>query len=88
VVTRLRALVILPTRDLAMQVNDTFFKFCAGTGLKVGLITGQTSFAAEQATLVRDLNSKYVPGWGWGGAVSSLGRSDCEFCSSIDEKTA
>lgn len=35
VVTRLRALVVLPTRELAIQVKETFEAFVKGTGLKV-----------------------------------------------------
>lgn len=35
VVTRLRALILLPTRDLVAQVRETFELFSKGTGLKV-----------------------------------------------------
>lgn len=35
VVTRLRALIILPTRDLVIQVKETFDAFVKGTDLKV-----------------------------------------------------
>ncbi|KAM0753774.1 DEAD-domain-containing protein [Meredithblackwellia eburnea MCA 4105] len=52
VVTRLRALVVLPTRDLVPQVRDTFETYCKGTGLKIGTITGAHSFAHEQSLLV------------------------------------
>lgn len=38
VVTRLRALVVLPTRELVMQVRDVFEQFCKGTGLKVNIL--------------------------------------------------
>ncbi|GAA5888828.1 hypothetical protein JCM5296_005007 [Sporobolomyces johnsonii] len=51
-VTRLRALVLLPTRDLVGQVRETFEAFAKGTGLKIGVATGQHSFAHEQAVLV------------------------------------
>ncbi|GAA5885870.1 hypothetical protein JCM16303_000091 [Sporobolomyces ruberrimus] len=54
VVTRLRALVLLPTRDLVGQVRETFEGFAKGTGLKVGVATGQHSFAHEQSVLVGD----------------------------------
>lgn len=37
VVTRLRALVVLPTRDLVTQVRETFEAFCRGRGLKVDI---------------------------------------------------
>jgi ATP-dependent RNA helicase DDX51/DBP6 len=35
IVTRLRALIILPTRDLVSQVKETFESVAKGTGLKV-----------------------------------------------------
>ncbi|GAA6062809.1 hypothetical protein JCM10212_006170 [Sporobolomyces blumeae] len=54
VVTRLRALVLLPTRDLVGQVRETFEAFAKGTGLKIGVATGQHSFAHEQSVLVGD----------------------------------
>ncbi|KAJ2162153.1 ATP-dependent RNA helicase dbp6 [Coemansia sp. RSA 552] len=49
---RLRALVVLPTKDLARQVKESFAFFCAGTDLRVGLATGDTSLAREQLALV------------------------------------
>ncbi|GAA5862688.1 hypothetical protein JCM3774_001886 [Rhodotorula dairenensis] len=55
VVTRLRALVLLPTRDLVGQVRETFESYMKGTGLKVGIATGQHSFAHEQNVLVGDV---------------------------------
>ncbi|KAF8273332.1 P-loop containing nucleoside triphosphate hydrolase protein [Lactarius quietus] len=51
-VTRLRALVVLPTRDLVIQVRETFEAIAKGRGLKIGSVTGQQSFAHEQAQLV------------------------------------
>ncbi|RGB30747.1 P-loop containing nucleoside triphosphate hydrolase protein [Rhizophagus diaphanus] len=52
VVTRLRALVVLPTRDLVAQVKETFDVFCKGTSLKIGVMTGQQSFIHEQEQIV------------------------------------
>ncbi|CAG8478998.1 2286_t:CDS:10, partial [Paraglomus brasilianum] len=52
VVCRLRALIVLPTRDLVAQVKENFDAFCKGTDLKVGVMTGQTSFANEQSQIV------------------------------------
>ena len=37
-VTRLRALVVLPTRDLVIQVRETFEAIAKGRGLKVSLL--------------------------------------------------
>lgn len=52
VVCRIRALIVLPSRDLAIQVHDIVRSFCANTPLKCGLAIGQSNFAAEQAALV------------------------------------
>ncbi|KAI0303611.1 P-loop containing nucleoside triphosphate hydrolase protein [Multifurca ochricompacta] len=52
VVTRLRALVVLPTRDLVIQVRETFEAIAKGRGLKIASVTGQHSFSHEQAQLV------------------------------------
>lgn len=51
-VVRLRALVLLPSRDLAMQVHAVFKRYAQGTGLRVGLAIGQTNFLEEQLALV------------------------------------
>ncbi|KAF9919004.1 ATP-dependent RNA helicase dbp6, partial [Linnemannia zychae] len=58
VVTRLRALVVLPTRDLCVQVKETFETFVKGTDLKIATSTGQNSFAHEQNILVGDTFSQ------------------------------
>lgn len=49
---RLRSLVLLPSRDLAMQVHAVFKRYARGTGLRVGLAIGQTDFLEEQLSLV------------------------------------
>ncbi|KAF7317063.1 ABC protein [Mycena chlorophos] len=54
VVTRLRALVVLPTRDLVAQVRETFEAVGKGRGLKIGTATGQHSFSHEQTQLIAD----------------------------------
>ncbi|KAM0786203.1 hypothetical protein ACM66B_007007 [Microbotryomycetes sp. NB124-2] len=59
VVTRLRALVLLPTRDLVSQVRETFEQFGKGTGLKIGVATGQHSFSHEQSALVGDVTESH-----------------------------
>jgi ATP-dependent RNA helicase DDX51/DBP6 len=48
---RLRALVVLPSRDLALQVHEVFQKYVRGSELKVGLAIGQSDFKAEQIAL-------------------------------------
>ncbi|KZP00427.1 DEAD-domain-containing protein [Calocera viscosa TUFC12733] len=62
VVTRLRALVVLPTRDLVQQVRETMESLCKGTGLRVGSATGAQSWAKEQRQLVEDLETKLQGG--------------------------
>jgi ATP-dependent RNA helicase DDX51/DBP6 len=48
----LQALVLLPTKDLAFQVKQVFEAFIKGTGLKVGLASGNKSLAKEQESLI------------------------------------
>ncbi|CAG8805405.1 44759_t:CDS:10 [Gigaspora margarita] len=62
IVTRLRVLVVLPTRDLVIQVKETFDAFCKGTNLKVGIVTGQQSFTHEQEQIVGDLKGHFIGG--------------------------
>ena len=50
---QVRALVVLPTQDLALQVYKVFNVFCEGTGLRVKLLTGLQSHAQEQSELFR-----------------------------------
>ncbi|EFJ20278.1 hypothetical protein SELMODRAFT_109199 [Selaginella moellendorffii] len=49
---RLRALIVVPTRDLAMQVKQVFDAIAPSVGLSVGIAVGQTSVAAEASQLV------------------------------------
>ncbi|KAI0087292.1 P-loop containing nucleoside triphosphate hydrolase protein [Irpex rosettiformis] len=62
VVTRLRALIVLPTRDLVTQVRETFEEVAKGRGLKIGTATGQHSFAHEQAQLIADKSASLQGG--------------------------
>ncbi len=62
-IRRLRALVILPSRDLAQQVFRVFDDYTKGSDLRIGLAIGQTDFKAEQKKLIlgdddNDDNSK------------------------------
>ncbi|KAF9223498.1 DEAD-domain-containing protein [Gyrodon lividus] len=66
VVTRLRALIVLPTRDLVTQVRETFEAVGKGRALKIGTATGQHSFAHEQAQLVLGTAT------GWQGGSSKV----------------
>ncbi|KAL5577303.1 hypothetical protein UlMin_019002 [Ulmus minor] len=49
----LRALVVLPTRDLALQVKEVFSAIAPAVGLSVGLAVGQSSIADEISELVK-----------------------------------
>ncbi|GAV75017.1 DEAD domain-containing protein/Helicase_C domain-containing protein [Cephalotus follicularis] len=49
----LRALVVLPTRDLALQVKEVFTAIAPAVGLSVGLAVGQSSIADEISELIR-----------------------------------
>ncbi|KAF8207124.1 P-loop containing nucleoside triphosphate hydrolase protein [Mycena galopus ATCC 62051] len=62
IVTRLRALIVLPTRDLVTQVRETFEAVGRGRGLKIGTATGQHSFSHEQSQLVGDKTSHLAGG--------------------------
>nr|XP_022913086.1 probable ATP-dependent RNA helicase Dbp73D [Onthophagus taurus] len=53
-VKKIRALVILPTLDLAMQVFKCFKKYTVGTKLDVLCITGKSVFEQEQKQLVHN----------------------------------
>ncbi|KAL3502192.1 hypothetical protein ACH5RR_036641 [Cinchona calisaya] len=52
----LRALVVLPTRDLAVQVKEVFAALAPAVGLSVGLAVGQSSIADEISELIKKPN--------------------------------
>ncbi|XP_069922366.1 ATP-dependent RNA helicase DDX51 isoform X2 [Oryctolagus cuniculus] len=53
VVCQIRALVVLPTKELAQQVSKVFNIYTDATPLRVALVTGQRSLAKEQEGLVQ-----------------------------------
>ncbi|NP_001121235.1 DEAD-box helicase 51 L homeolog [Xenopus laevis] len=53
VVCEVRALVVLPTKELAQQVCKVFNTYVDGMGLKVVMIAGQKSFLKEQESLIQ-----------------------------------
>ena len=53
VMTKVRVLVVLPVRDLAIQVFQVFQNFCKKSSLKVGLVVGHKSFAEECNLIVK-----------------------------------
>lgn len=52
VVTRLRAVVVVPTRELVSQVFSTASSLTSGSGIKVGTAVGSRALVAEQELLV------------------------------------
>ncbi len=56
---RLKALAILPTRELAQQVFDVFCKLSENLQISIAIITGQTSFDKEQMMLIGKTYSRY-----------------------------
>ena len=62
VVVRLRALILLPTRELVAQVAEVLKPFADETGLKIASITGQSSFANEQRQLVVQMDQRVQGG--------------------------
>ncbi|KAJ3052395.1 ATP-dependent RNA helicase dbp6, partial [Rhizophlyctis rosea] len=73
IIPRLRALIILPTRDLAAQVKAVFDSLVKGTDIKVALVTGQTSFTAEQGMVVsREPGEVWTEGEGGSSKVDVL----------------
>jgi len=52
-VPRVRAIAVLPTQDLAIQVYKVFNIFCEGTGLRVKLLTGGESLVGEEQLVRR-----------------------------------
>lgn len=55
-VKKIRALVILPTQDLATQVFKTFKLYSQNTNIDACLITGTNSFEVEQQQLIQESN--------------------------------
>ncbi|KAK3159350.1 hypothetical protein QOZ80_2AG0148940 [Eleusine coracana subsp. coracana] len=57
----LRALVVLPTRDLALQVKEVFDAIAPAVGLSVGSAVGQSSIADEISSLIRKPKQELYP---------------------------
>ena len=70
---RLRALVVLPTRDLAAQVFRVFQTLAPAVGLRVGLAAAVAPVAAEAAAIMTGLpGSGFVAGCGAASAPALL----------------
>lgn len=55
----IRALIVLPVNELAVQVLKIFQRLCEATGLKVALLSKFTPFELEQQQLVEVFNGQY-----------------------------
>ncbi len=55
---KLRALVILPSQDLALQVKSVFSSVCKGTVVKIGILCGQKNLDEEIQSILNPLGSK------------------------------
>ncbi|CAG9796702.1 unnamed protein product [Diatraea saccharalis] len=53
----IRAMVVLPVQELAMQIAKVFKKYCTRTALKVALLSGSTPLHQEQQKIVRHTES-------------------------------
>jgi ATP-dependent RNA helicase DDX51/DBP6 len=54
IVPRLRAVIVLPTKELVFQAKDTFQKFVSATNLKLASCCGSVPFANEQNAMIED----------------------------------
>ncbi|KAL2036465.1 hypothetical protein N7G274_010833 [Stereocaulon virgatum] len=59
-VTKLRGLIVVPTRELISQVKETFDLCNGGSGLKIGTAVGSKTLRDEQAMLVEE-GQRYDP---------------------------
>ncbi|XP_069789141.1 ATP-dependent RNA helicase DDX51 isoform X2 [Narcine bancroftii] len=55
IVCRVRALALLPTKELAQQVGKVFSTYVEGMDLRVVIAAGQKPFAVEQSSLVEHM---------------------------------
>lgn len=51
--TKIRALVVVPVRDLAIQVFQVFETYCKGSSLKAGCAVGHESFQDDVSKLIQ-----------------------------------
>lgn len=59
VAREIRALIVLPVNELAVQVLKIFQKLCEPTNLKVALLSKFTPFEIEQQQLIDEFNGNY-----------------------------
>ncbi|MEO8100668.1 MAG: DEAD/DEAH box helicase [Acidobacteriota bacterium] len=54
--TGIRAIILSPTRELALQINETFVKLAPGTGIKTGVAVGGMSEGPQLQSIKRGAN--------------------------------
>ncbi|MEP6963398.1 MAG: DEAD/DEAH box helicase, partial [Acidobacteriota bacterium] len=54
--TGIRAIILSPTRELALQINETFAKLTPGTGIKTGVAVGGMSEGPQLQSIKRGAN--------------------------------
>lgn len=52
-VVKIRCLIVLPVQELAAQVYDVMIAYTSHTNLKVGLLSGASSFEQEQTNIIK-----------------------------------
>lgn len=83
-VVRLRALAVLPSRDLAEQVFHVFERYARGSDLKVGLAIGQTDFESEQKALLIGSGQDMRKKKGLMPLIHSLKPLDIDACLAVN----
>lgn len=58
--TRLRGLVVVPTRELVNQVRESLEMCCVGSGVKIGTAVGSKSLKDEQELLI-EIGQRFDP---------------------------
>src|SRR5215469_7725623 len=82
VMTRLRGLVVVPTRELVTQAREVAETCAAGTNLQIGVAIGNVSLAEEQDRLVKK-NQRYDPVAREKMHNDAKARLDVDFCEDV-----
>lgn len=82
ILTRLRGLVVVPTRELVAQAREVAETCAAGTSLQIGVAIGNVSLAEEQNRLVKK-SQRYDP-VAWKKMCNDVkARLDVDFCEDM-----
>ncbi|KAI9811688.1 MAG: ATP-dependent RNA helicase dbp6 [Thelocarpon impressellum] len=83
-VTQLRAIIVVPTRDLVSQVREVCEPCASAAGLRVGTATGNRPLKAEQKALVKK-GRRYDPRAWEAAQDESRGQQDEDDMSQTDD---